>query len=154
MSQSDPNITLLDHTADVGIEARGKTLKEAFENAARGMMMLMMNLDTVTVKEYRTITIEAPDRDSLLVRWLSELLYLFDAEKFIACTCEIQLLHSNGLSATVGGELLDHEKHETNVYVKAVTYHQLSIDSASRFSGTSGTGGTEHQTVIRVYLDI
>jgi SHS2 domain-containing protein len=144
--------SILEHTADVGIEAQGQTLAEAFENAALGMMSLMYDLETVEKKEQRTVSIQARDIESLLVRWLSELLYLFDGEDFVPCSCEIESLHSKGLKGKVWGEPLDERKHKMKMYVKAVTYHQLSIQSSDYAQGVFASG--EKQSVIRVYFDI
>jgi len=136
------HFSILEHTADIGIEARGQTLKEAFENAALGMMSLIYDLETVEKKEQRTISIEARDVESLLVGWLSELLYLFDGEEFVPCSFEIESLHLKGLAGKVWGEALDENKHKMKIYVKAVTYHQLSIRSLDK------------ESVIQVYFDI
>jgi SHS2 domain-containing protein len=134
--------SILEHTADVGIEAHGQTIGEAFENAALGMMSLMYDLETVEEKEVRELSVEARDIDSLLVRWLSEVIFLFDGEEFVPCSFKIELLHFCGLKAKVGGERIDEKKHKMKVYVKAATYHQLSIQSS------------ENGSLVRVYFDI
>ncbi len=38
---------ILDHPADLGIEARGRTLAEAFEQAARGLISVIVDPDSV-----------------------------------------------------------------------------------------------------------
>ncbi|MDH7506401.1 MAG: archease, partial [Candidatus Thermoplasmatota archaeon] len=64
---------LIDHTADVGIKAYGKTLSEAFENAAKGMFDIITNNSQIeSIGEYE-IFLEADNLEQLLVDWLSEL---------------------------------------------------------------------------------
>ena len=57
----------LEHTADTGIIAYGKDLKQAFANAARGLFSLIAELESVNEVLERDIEVTAADRDSLLV---------------------------------------------------------------------------------------
>ena len=67
---------VFEHTADVGIKARGADLGEAFENAALGMFDIISDVDIIeTIGEY-DITLSSPDIEQLLVDWLSELLFI------------------------------------------------------------------------------
>ena len=132
---------VLDHTADVGIEAYGADDAAAFANAARGMFSLMVDLETVRETEHRDIEVTAPDRESLLVAWLSELLYLFDARNLLFRRFDISLLAETSLQARVWGEPVDRSRHDIKIGVKAVTFHMLSI--------VRGDG-----TTVRVLFDI
>ena len=40
----DADFEIIEHTAEIGIAARGGALEEAFANAARGMFSLMIDL--------------------------------------------------------------------------------------------------------------
>ncbi len=55
---------ILDHPADLGIEARGETLSEAFEQAARGLTSVIIDPDTIRPEESRPVRIEAGDRQN------------------------------------------------------------------------------------------
>ncbi len=70
----------IDHTADIGVIAYGADIKQVFANAARGLFSIITELDTVADKESRNIEITAPDLEALLVNWLNELIYLFEAK--------------------------------------------------------------------------
>jgi SHS2 domain-containing protein len=118
---------VLDHTADVGIEAYGADDGKAFANAARGMFSLMVDLETVRETQHRDIEVTAPDQESLLVAWLSELLYLFDAQNLLFRRFDISLLAETGVRARAYGEPVDRSRHEIKIGVKAVTFHMLSI---------------------------
>ncbi|MFQ5797333.1 MAG: archease [Bacteroidota bacterium] len=134
--------SILEHPADLGIEARGKTLREAFEEAAVALTSVIVDLDAVGVMIDRILTVEARDVESLLVRWLSELLYLYDGEGFLCKEAHIQQFSPTRMEAKVRGEWYAAGKHRTKLDVKAITYHQLEIKEDL-------SGGC-----IRVYLDI
>ena len=124
----DKNFEILEHTADTGIIAYGTDLKQAFENAASGMFSLITDLISIENNQVRRIDINAPDRDSLLVSWLNELIYLFDVENLIFSKFDIIQLDENVLSAIVHGEKVDLSRHEIRTGIKAATYHMLKID--------------------------
>ena len=133
---------ILEHPSDVGIRGTGDTLPEAFEQAAKGMMSLILELSSVDSVSEQTVTILGSDKGQLLVKWLTEILYLFDGKQFVPCEFHIRELSDTSLHATVGGEPLRAEKHQTNLDVKAVTYHQLEIEE------------TEAGASVTVFLDI
>ena len=122
----------LEHTADVGFEAFGATRAEVFANAARALMDLMVDLDAIQALEGIPIEIHGPDPESVLVNWLSELLYLYDAEGWLFRDFEIKSLGDDSLSAWVCGERSRPSPHQVKVLVKAITYHQLALEETPR----------------------
>ena len=74
---------IVNHTADVGIIAYGADVKQAFANAATGLFSLITELDDIQETLYRDIEVTATDKESLLVEWLTELIYRFDTENII-----------------------------------------------------------------------
>ncbi len=122
---------IIDHTADVGIVAYGADMKEAFANAAKALFSLITELDDVEEGLYRDIALIAPDEESLLVRWLNELIYLFDAENIIFKRFDITQLSQTHLKARSYGHKVDSSKHKLKTGVKAATYHMLKIDKGN-----------------------
>lgn len=119
---------VFEHTADIGLRSYGRTLEEAFENAARGMFSLMADLNTVEATEEVKVRVEADDPGSLLVAWLNELLYLFDAKKILLSKFTIQEWDKKScLLALAYGERIDPKKHQLEMDIKACTYHMLKI---------------------------
>lgn len=118
---------VFEHTADAGIRAFGESPKELFENAAYGMFDLMTDVSAVRPVGEVRVEVEAHDLESLLVNWLSELLYLHDADNvfFVEFDVEVKGL---GLSAKARGEEVDRERHRLKAQVKAVTYHMLEVN--------------------------
>jgi len=119
---------IVDHTADVGIIAYGADIKQAFANAARALFSLITELDEVAEVVYRDTELTASDEESLLVEWLNELIYLFDAENIIFKRFDITQLNNTQLKARSYGEKVDSLKHKLKTGVKAATYHMLKVD--------------------------
>ena len=133
---------ILEHPADLGIEAQGETLAEAFEWCAKGLVSILVDTSSVSSREMRTISLSAHDVDQLLVKWLDEILYLFDGAGFVVKEPLVGELTPTGLTAVLRGEAFESGRHESRLDVKAITYHQLSIRELQ--------GGF----VVTVYLDI
>jgi len=118
---------ILEHPADLGIEARGRTLNEAFEQAAAGLISVLIDPAGIGARQEIVVEVEAPDRERLLVCWLGELLYQLDGRGFVPASCSVSLEGETRLRALVRGEQLDLDRHTTRTDVKAITYHQLAV---------------------------
>lgn len=118
---------LIEHTGEVGIEAEGSTLDEAFAQTALGMFSLMVDLGQIHQNEVRNVSAEAPDIESLLVSWLNELIYLFDVEGLLFSRVDIRSLTPIRLEAKCYGERYDPDRHQIHIGVKAATYHMLRV---------------------------
>ena len=124
-----PPFEILEHTADVGIVAHGSSLAELFANAAAGMFTVMADLEGVRQTEERQIEVEGRDRERLMVRWLTELLYYLDAEEMLFSRFAVDEASDTRLQARAFGERIDPERHRLHFGVKAVTHHMLEISS-------------------------
>jgi len=122
---------IIDHTADVGIVVYGADLKQLFSNAALALFSLVTNPKSIRQALQRDVKIISEDEDSLLVEWLNELIYLFDAEHILFNRFDIERLTSDSLQASCYGENIDPLRHKIRIGVKAATYHMLKIDKES-----------------------
>ena len=122
-----PPFEVLEHTADAGIVAHGATWEELFANAALGMFSLMADLDGVRQTQERRIEVRAPDREALMVLWLTELLYYLDAEELLFSRFDVEEATETRLRARAFGERIDVERHSPHFAVKAVTRHMLEV---------------------------
>src|SRR6266542_18975 len=102
---------ILEHTADVGFEAFGATREKVFSNAGRALFYLITDPEAVENRDRLTLQLEAEDPSSLMVDWLSEVLYLYDAEGWLFRDFEIERLTDRSLSAVVRGEKFDAARH-------------------------------------------
>lgn len=113
----------LEHTADLSIRVRGRDLAELFVNAARGMFGLMSDLDAVEHSVQQQIQLHEMDAETLLVAWLSELLWFNEENGVTFARFELQSLTNSDLQATAwGGPAPSQWKN-----IKAVTFHDLAI---------------------------
>ena len=73
--------------------------------------------------------LESTDLDSLLVNYISHLIYLFGTENFLVSSANIvvEIQSSNKLSGKLKGDFYDQTKHGYGVEIKAVSYHMLEI---------------------------
>lgn len=122
---------ILEHTADIGFEAFGSTRKEVFVNAARALMHLIVDLNSIAPRQEVSVQVEGEDPPSLLVNWLSEILYLNDAEGWLFRDFEVCPLKEKSLAAIARGEKFDPARHQLKLLVKAITYHQLALEQTS-----------------------
>jgi protein archease len=119
---------IIDHTADVGIIVYGADVKELFANAALALFSLITEPESIQEKSHLNLRVSSDERDSLLVEWLNELIYFFDAKHILFNRFDIQSLTQNELKATCYGEDFDPMKHKIKRGVKAATYHMLRLD--------------------------
>jgi protein archease len=122
----------LDHTADVAVELEAPTLGELYAEALAALT------DTLTVREgvepatERRFAVESTDAESLLVDWLSDLLYAFEVDALLFHDAEVEVVEEDSagrvrLAARARGERYDPARHPIKVLVKAVTYHGLEV---------------------------
>ena len=115
-------------TADVGIEAWGRNLEESFVQTADGLASLLSRIDTLTPEETREIAVQADDLHSLLVKFLNEIIFIADTERFLPFRVDLLKIRKSSLEARVTGCPFDPNRHVRRISVKAATYHGLSID--------------------------
>ncbi|HKZ52658.1 MAG TPA: archease [Candidatus Acidoferrales bacterium] len=141
----------LDHPADVGFAAHGRTLPQVFSAAALALCDYGWELNLVKTSEAITLRVRAATLEDLLYSWLSEVLFLTDAEGWVFKSFRVDKVEQTpgregqALWEAVGqaqGEHFDQERHRARTYIKAVTYHQLAVTQTR--SGWQAT----------VYLDV
>ena len=80
---------VIDISGDVGMRAFGATVEEAFINEAMGMYSLSTNLEKVKEDKTIEVSVESYSLEGLLVSWLNELVFQFDAYGFVGKTIMI-----------------------------------------------------------------
>jgi SHS2 domain-containing protein len=114
----------VDHTADWALHVWGEDLRSLFENAARGMVSLMEGVaDQVQTPVERSLMLEAPDLEILLVNWLAALLTIIEDEGIVFSAISVEDISDLSLRARVVGR----PGGECKKYIKAVTFHNLSV---------------------------
>jgi SHS2 domain-containing protein len=129
---------VLDIAGDIGLRAYGQTIEEAFINASIGMYTLTTDPDGVEERSSIEVALQSNSLERLLVSWLNELIFHFDAygfvgkrivfDEFFASAGLPQSLPVCRLKAVLYGEEFDPERHEGKLLIKAATYHRLNIE--------------------------
>ena len=119
---------LLAHTADMGIEATGNSRAEVFVAAAQGLKEMIFGDAPVTPRQSAPVSLASGDVGELLVAWLGEILYLFEVRGLVPAEFVIHEITENSLRGEVYGEPFDPKRHPVEREVKAITYHQLSVE--------------------------
>lgn len=142
------------HTADWSFRAFGKDLRELFENAAFAIFTMQGATSVVISREQgdreiskahdeisrrdaarndnqeftpRTVGVSGIDYESLLVNWLTELLWLQESNHETYQRFQIDALSPTELRAQVFGAPIT----QLDKIIKAVTYHNLKIEQTT-----------------------
>ncbi len=115
-----------EHTADIGIRAWGDKLSQVFEEAAKALFSVIVDLKTVSTRQKLKIELAQDSDEELFLTWLKELLFIFDTKHLFLAEFKVQL-GSEKLIAEVGGEPLNNSKHALGREVKAITRHQFKL---------------------------
>ena len=126
---------LLQHTADIKIRVYGASLEQIFTHALIGMFqaigphafgctVVADRLVCDALPFSHTISVDSPDREALLVDFLSDALYLSDIHDQAYLDAKIHVLTDTHLQVTIYGVAV--QGFEV-VEIKAVTYHDLYI---------------------------
>jgi len=119
---------ILEHTADIGIIAYGKTKREVFINAAKGMFEIIAGgSKDLKGNFYDKIKLEADNLEGLLFTWLNELLYIGETKLVILSKFKIKELSNNKIEAEVEGIKINPPSVKIEKEIKATTYHCLEI---------------------------
>ncbi|MBM3293113.1 MAG: archease [Candidatus Aminicenantes bacterium] len=140
---------ILEHTADGKFRAFGRTLEEAFGNAALACASLMWDWEAVERRVVFPVEARGRDREQLLCRFLEEILYLLDTRDFLLGAVEdLRLVEEEASSEDLpererveGGEIPpayrltarfvgddDPARYEFHGDVKAITYNEMKIE--------------------------
>lgn len=112
----------ISHTADWAAHVWAQDRPELFAECARAMNALSGTLIGSGPRLQQTFEAEAPDLESLLVAFLSELVYYQEQENLAFDRFEVQVESGRLKVEMEGGQIASVDKA-----IKAVTYHNLKI---------------------------
>ncbi|HSU72865.1 MAG TPA: archease [Candidatus Binatia bacterium] len=112
--------------ADTAFEATGKDLNELFEHAGLAVESIMA--ESVKKVITKDVSLEKDTVENLLYAFLSELVYLKDAEQLLFSDIKASASKNSGwaLHAHLRGETI-HPKMKLGTDVKAITLHQYEV---------------------------
>ena len=118
-----------DHTADIGVRVYGSSLAEVFENAACAMHEALGRLHKPDSNLHKSVELHAESAEDLLHDWLADLLYEIEANHVLYDDFQFHEVTPSCLKATLCGGAIDFARSQTNEEIKAITYHQLRVES-------------------------
>jgi SHS2 domain-containing protein len=139
---ANPLFAILEHPADIGFRAFGATLEQLFENAALALVSIASEVADVEPRQEYFLEATGSDTESLLVAWLSEVLYFFDGRRIGFRGFRVTEIHPQHVAGMGFGEPRDSSRHGARLIVKAVTWHQLRVWQE------------QGQWIAQVYLDV
>lgn len=125
-SQVVPRWEHFSHEADIGLRGMGRTLAEAFEQAALALTAVIVDPAGVATREQLEIRCEAPDDELLLVEWLNALIYEMATRRMLFGRFEVEI-DAHRLHARAWGEPVEVARHQPTVEVKGATYTALRV---------------------------
>jgi len=124
MSPASSRFEEIEHTADAALRVYGGDFGELLVHAALGMFGLIAAWENATLSTEREISLSSVDAETLMVDWLSELLYLHDMEGIVYIDFDILSVSPNSLRAIARGT----DEWLPKAVVKAATFNDLHID--------------------------
>jgi len=118
-------------TADIGLDVAGDSLPELFQAAAEGMFAIILGPAGPSSKaDTREVTLRATTQEQLLVDWLSDLIYLFDAEALVPVAYRLAMTEETEpeLRAAVDFRRYEAGRETAEHEIKAVTYYRLRLE--------------------------
>lgn len=121
-----------EHRADIGIRGIGKTIEKSFEEIAKALFDLEVDIKKVKAIKKIIIKAEAQNYEELLVEYLNALLAESGIKEMIFSKFKVKITKDKKankmkLIAEAQGEKLNIKKHRIKVEVKAATYSELKV---------------------------
>ena len=115
-------------TADIGFNAYGKDLNEAFENASIAMFNIITDTCDVEPEKEILFDISSEDEVALLYDYLEELLFHHEVDFMLFSEFHVEIDESLHLKAKIKGEEINWDKHERKTEIKAITFHKMAVE--------------------------
>jgi len=119
---------LMDHTADLGMEVFGRDLPGLYANAANALFDMLVKGPKDGDGLRHDLRIPGTDAADLMVNWLRELLFLFNAEQQIVKDITMTTISPTNLNAVIETIAYNPKDHEILREIKAVTYHRIAVE--------------------------
>ena len=116
-------------TADLTVDAWGASLEEAFVQVAVATFNAMTPLENVEKTYRKEFKVEGDDLGALLFNFVDELLYIHEVELVVFSEFKVEFSgDQKSLNAVCLGEPFKVGHHEQGIAIKAVTFHNMTIE--------------------------
>ena len=124
----------IDHSGDVGIEARGNDVAELLTHATQGLFSLLYRGNVKTVTE-RVIRVESNSLEDLLVDWLGEVITMGGVHGELYGAVTVRHASERVAHGVLRGEPIDRKRHDPRFDVKAATITIYRLRKTTGFCG-------------------
>jgi SHS2 domain-containing protein len=115
-----------EHEADIGVRGYGRTMAEAFEQAALAMTAIITDPGDIEPDTMIEVSRFEMDPELLFVDWLNAIVYEMSTRHMLFCRYELRI-DEGRLEGHLFGEIIDRERHQPVVEVKGATYTELRV---------------------------
>jgi SHS2 domain-containing protein len=134
----------IDHAADLGLDLEGPDPGAVLEAAQRGLVQVLFgDVPSIPATEERVIALAEAGYAELLKAWCECLYRLIEEERFVPLESRVDDSAPARFRATVRGARLTPEALAEASELKAVTWHQLALE-------TSPAGGWRGRVIFDV----
>lgn len=119
-----PYHRFVDHTSEIGLQVEAGSFGELLAEAGRGLARLMLReVPAEAEGETREIEASSHDRESLLVDWLNEIVFVAETGLWIPLDFEVLEVSDTRIRARARGVIVA----VSPSMVKAATFHGLQV---------------------------
>jgi SHS2 domain-containing protein len=115
------------HGSDIGVRGFGKSVEEAFEQAAVALAAVVADVSAIRQSETIEVHCGASDLELLLMTWLNAVIYEMAVRTMLFSKFRVTLA-GRSLVGTLFGETVDPERHHLAVEAKGATVTALKVD--------------------------
>lgn len=119
--------SVLAHKADTGLRVTAPSWARLYIDSALALTDKRVQLDLIKEDAKQTVKVKGKDKETLFVKWLNEVLVLFEKDKFLCRRIVFDSFDLSHIEATLWGDTYEGTRHGSVSEIKAVTYHELKI---------------------------
>ena len=120
MGEDDKKYSVLRRASELNIKVVGQSLPEILSDSGFALFDLLVDLNSVEPSESLSIEVEGTDSDDLMVNWMRELLYAYQANGYVLKEFAVQQAGEYFVRAEAKGEKFDPDRHEEREPIGAV----------------------------------
>ncbi len=120
MADEDKKYRLLRRSNELSIRLAGDSLPQVLAEAGFALFDVMIDPAAVETRESIALEVEGVDHDELMVNWMRELLYAYQANDYVLKEFEVREAGEYFVRAEARGEKYDPDRHEVRETIGAV----------------------------------
>lgn len=120
-----------EHEADIGIRGKGSSMEKAFEEAAKALFDVEVDVKKIKAVKKIRVACQAENIEELFVEWLNALLSQASLHRMVFSQFKVKIVKNETkiwrIEGYAQGEKFDAKRHNIKDEVKGATYSQLKV---------------------------